>query len=149
SYRIDRRLVARHPGLIFNTVLEDVTCRERMDVLFEKARPEVVLHSAAYKHVPLVEDNPVAAVWNNVFGTKVVADSAIAHGVRHFVFISTDKTVNPTNVMGTTKRLGELYCQALKQTGSTRFVIVRFGNVLASGAPSCLFLKNRSQAGGP
>lgn len=148
-YRIDRRLTAEHPGLIFNAVLEDVTNREGMDALFEKVRPEVVLHSAAYKHVPLVEDNPIAAIWNNVFGTKILAECALAHKVRHFVFISTDKTVNPTNIMGTTKRLGELYCQALQHSGPTRFVIVRFGNVLASVGSVVPLFEEQITQGGP
>lgn len=148
-YRIDQQLAREYPGLIFNTLLEDVTNRERMDWLFEKAQPEIVLHSAAYKHVPLVEDNPVSSVWNNVFGTKVVADCAVAHGVSHFVFISTDKTVNPTNIMGTTKRLGELYCQALKASAPTRFVIVRFGNVLASVGSVVPLFEEQIVRGGP
>ena len=148
-YRIDRKLTREYPGLIFNVILENVTDRDRMEWVFEKIRPEIVFHAAAFKHVPLAEDNPVRVIWNNVFGTKIVADCAHAHGTSHFVFISTDKTVNPTNIMGTTKRLGELYCQALQPSGSTRFVIVRFGNVLSSEGSVVPLFEEQIAQGGP
>src|SRR6058998_1768510 len=103
-----------------------------MRSIFESYRPQVVIHAAAHKHVPLMEYNPREAVKNNVFGTKNVAEAADTFGVHTFVMISTDKAVNPTNVMGSTKRIAEMIIQGLAQNSKTKFVAVRFGNVLGS-----------------
>ena len=121
------------------TVVSDICVRERMEELFEEHRPDYVFHAAAYKHVPMMEDNPEESVRNNVDGTRVIADLAVKYGTRKFVMVSTDKAVNPTNVMGCSKRICEIYVQSLDQaikdgkvSGRTQFVTTRFGNVLGS-----------------
>ncbi|WP_245826313.1 polysaccharide biosynthesis protein [Spirosoma rigui] len=126
----------------------DVTNANRMYRLFETHRPHLVFHAAAYKHVPLMEEHPYEAVNTNVIGTKVVADLAVLFGANTFVMISTDKAVNPTNVMGATKRLAELYVQSLSGT-TTRFIVTRFGNVLSSNGSVVPLFKRQIEAGGP
>ena len=110
----------------------DIGDKEKIEKVFGEQRPTIVFHAAAYKHVPLMEDNADEAVKNNIFGTKVIAEAALQSGVEKFIFISTDKAVNPTSVMGATKRIGEMICQALNQRNNTKFISVRFGNVLDS-----------------
>ena len=129
----------------------DVRDKEQLDAMFRQYRPDVVFHAAAYKHVPLMEnDNAWAAVRNNSFGTCCVARAAMDHGVREFVLISTDKAVNPTNVMGASKRLAEMICHALQgQTKTTRFVMVRFGNVLGSSGSVIPKFREQIAKGGP
>lgn len=110
----------------------DIRDEQKVNNIFSEFRPNMIFHAAAYKHVPLMEKNPDEAVKNNVFGTKVVAEAALNNGVEKFIFISTDKAVNPTSVMGATKRAGEMICQSLNQKNATKFISVRFGNVLDS-----------------
>ncbi|NMD70164.1 polysaccharide biosynthesis protein [Bacillus sp. DNRA2] len=130
-------------------VIGDVQDRERIFEIMNLHRPDVVYHAAAHKHVPLMEYNPREAVKNNVFGTKNVAEAADTFGVNTFVMISTDKAVNPTNVMGSTKRIAEMIIQGLDRTSKTKFVAVRFGNVLGSRGSVIPLFKKQIQAGGP
>ena len=149
-YTIEQEFVQRFPGVAISAVIGDVKDVQRVRQLFAALRPAVIFHAAAYKHVPLMEnDNAWQAVLNNVLGTRVLAEAAIAHGVEKFVLISTDKAVNPTNVMGATKRLAELLCQSLQQPTGTRFVIVRFGNVLGSTGSVIPKFREQIAAGGP
>ncbi len=148
-YRIDQELSSGYPTLIFNSVLGDVRDAHFMGTVFEQYKPQVVFHAAAYKHVPMMEDNIIQGIHNNVFGTQVVADAAKRQGVGTFVLISTDKTVNPTNVMGTTKRVAELYCQALNESSATHFLTTRFGNVLGSAGSVVPLFERQIAAGGP
>ena len=138
------------------TVVSDICVRERMEELFEEHRPDYVFHAAAYKHVPMMEDNPEESVRNNVDGTRVIADLAVKYGTRKFVMVSTDKAVNPTNVMGCSKRICEIYVQSLDQaikdgkvSGRTQFVTTRFGNVLGSNGSVIPLFKEQIKRGGP
>ena len=132
-YTIEQDLKQRFPTLVFVCQIGDVRDAARLDEIMQQHKPTVLFHAAAYKHVPLMEQhNAWQAIRNNVMGTWTVARAAQHHGVNKFVLISTDKAVNPTNVMGASKRLAEMVCQALQPSGSTRFVMVRFGNVLGS-----------------
>ena len=129
----------------------DVCDAKRVGLVFEQHKPQVIFHAAAHKHVPMMEHNPGEAVKNNVFGTKVVADAAVAHEASAFVLISTDKAVRPTSVMGATKRVAELYVQSLNSSlaAATRFVAVRFGNVLGSSGSVVPIFGKQIDAGGP
>ena len=120
-----------------------------MEALFRHARPEIVFHAAAHKHVPLMERNPSEAIKNNVRGTRLLAEAAVAHGVSEFVLISTDKAVNPSSVMGATKRVGEQIVRSMNGAGSTRFVAVRFGNVLGSNGSVTRTFARQIASGGP
>lgn len=148
-YHIDQELNASTPSLVISSVLGDIQDERAVENLFAQIKPEVIFHTAAYKHVPIVEDNIIEGIRNNIFGTRIVADAALRHGAMKFVLISTDKTVNPTNIMGTTKRVAELYCQALSHSNSTQFVTTRFGNVLASAGSVVPMFKHQIAAGGP
>jgi FlaA1/EpsC-like NDP-sugar epimerase len=130
-------------------LVADVTDRERVRAIFELHRPELVLHAAAHKHVPMMEDNPGEALKNNVLGTATVAEAADAAGVARFVMISTDKAVNPTSVMGASKRVAEMFVQSLASRSTTRFVTVRFGNVLGSAGSVVPIFREQILAGGP
>jgi FlaA1/EpsC-like NDP-sugar epimerase len=149
-YTIDMELRNQYgQNIEFIPVIGDVQDRERMFEVMEQYTPDVVYHAAAHKHVPLMEYNPREAVKNNVFGTKNVAEAADTFGVETFVLVSTDKAVNPTNVMGSTKRIAEMIIQSLAQTSKTKFVAVRFGNVLGSRGSVIPLFKKQIQAGGP
>ena len=148
-FEIDRQILALHPGLDRRAVLHDVVDTEGTLQRMMDLRPHVVLHAAAHKHVPLMEDHPAAAVSNNLFGTKSVADASMAAGVERFVMISTDKAVNPTSVMGATKRLAEMYVRSLNGAGGGRFALVRFGNVLGSACSVLPIWERQIREGGP
>ncbi|WP_174734319.1 nucleoside-diphosphate sugar epimerase/dehydratase [Mesobacillus harenae] len=149
-YLIDMELKNQYGEFIqIVPVIGDVQDRERMFEVMDEHRPDVVYHAAAHKHVPLMEYNPKEAVKNNVFGTKNVAEAADTFGVATFVLVSSDKAVNPTNVMGSTKRIAEMIIQQLDKTSNTRFVAVRFGNVLGSRGSVIPLFKKQIQAGGP
>lgn len=149
-------LSERFPNITYFPVLGDVRNQTRVNAIFERYLPQIVFHAAAYKHVPLMEENPCEAIRTNLYGTRVVADAAIEHKAEKFVMISTDKAVNPTNVMGASKRLAEMYVhslnEALKQgilTGSTRFITTRFGNVLGSNGSVIPLFHQQIAKGGP
>jgi FlaA1/EpsC-like NDP-sugar epimerase len=150
-YNVEQEFAERFPGLPVLCAIGDVKDAARVAQLMAEHRPSVVFHAAAYKHVPLMEDeNAWQAILNNVTGTQVLAQAAIAHGVEKFVLISTDKAVNPTNVMGASKRLAEMVCQALQERAqATRFVMVRFGNVLGSTGSVIPKFREQIARGGP
>ena len=149
-YTVEQEFAQRFPDTAITPVIGSVTDPRQVDHVLATYRPTVVFHAAAYKHVPLMEnENAWQAVLNNVLGTRVLAEAAIAHGVGKFVLISTDKAVNPTNVMGASKRLAELVCQSLQRADGTRFVIVRFGNVLGSTGSVIPKFREQIAAGGP
>lgn len=138
------------------TVIGDIRNKERMRALFETFKPEVVFHAAAYKHVPIIENNPSEGIMTNVHGTKVLADLSVEYGVEKFVMVSTDKAVNPTNVMGASKRIAEIYCQSLNKNPKnadgprpTQFITTRFGNVLGSNGSVIPRFKKQIDEGGP
>ena len=145
-----------YPDIKCDTIVSSITHKSHMDSVFAKNRPDYVFHAAAYKHVPMMEDNPSEAVFNNIFGTRVIADLAVKYGAKKFVMISTDKAVNPTNVMGCSKRICEIYCQALNKAivegqvkGVTQFVTTRFGNVLGSNGSVIPLFREQIKKGGP
>lgn len=158
-----RLMMAREfPAIPCETIVVSITQAERMENIFRTFRPEYLFHAAAYKHVPMMEDNPSEAIYNNVYGTKIIADLSVKYGVKKFVMISTDKAVNPTNVMGCSKRICEIYCQSLdryihqdnspKKDGEqtvTEFVTTRFGNVLGSNGSVIPLFEKQIKAGGP
>lgn len=148
-FEVHRELREAFPGLEILPCVADICDRARIDELFAIFQPAVVFHAAAHKHVPMMEWNPREAIKNNSLGTRQLADLAHAHGVAAFVMISTDKAINPTSVMGVTKRVAELYVQALGKVSSTRFVTVRFGNVLGSNGSVVPIFKEQIARGGP
>ena len=149
-YTIEQEFAERFPGVPVICAIGDVKDATRVNQLLAEHRPSVIFHAAAYKHVPLMErQNAWQAIQNNVHGTRVMAEAAIAHGVKKFVLISTDKAVNPTNVMGASKRLAEMVCQALQRPDGTRFVMVRFGNVLGSTGSVIPKFREQIARGGP
>lgn len=148
-YEIQNELSRKIPELNKAVVIASVRDKRRMDEIFERYKPQVVFHAAAHKHVPLMEDSPSEAIKNNVKGTLNVAECADKHGVLRFVLISTDKAVNPTNVMGASKRLCEMVVQAMNRKSKTEYVAVRFGNVLGSNGSVIPLFKNQIKEGGP
>lgn len=148
-YEIDRELNESYPSLHKIPIIADIRDRARLTQIFSEYRPTVVFHAAAHKHVPLMESAPDEAVKNNVFGTKNVAELADAYGVKRFVMISTDKAVNPTSVMGATKRVAEMVIQMLAEKSKTKFCAVRFGNVLGSRGSVIPLFKHQIAKGGP
>lgn len=152
-----RRMMAHDfPSVPCATVVTSITKADRMENIFKTFLPEYVFHAAAYKHVPMMEDNPCESIQNNVLGTKILADLSVKYGVRRFVMVSTDKAVNPTNVMGCSKRICEVYVQSLNKAerdgvvkGQTQFITTRFGNVLGSNGSVIPIFKRQIKAGGP
>ena len=149
-------MARNHSDLKVWTIVGSITNQSQMEDIFSAHKPEFVFHAAAYKHVPMMEDNPAMAVQNNVYGTRVIADLAVKFGTNKFVMISTDKAVNPTNVMGCSKRICEIYCQSLNKAiydgevkGITQFVTTRFGNVLGSNGSVIPLFKEQIRKGGP
>ncbi|MCR5512696.1 MAG: polysaccharide biosynthesis protein [Prevotella sp.] len=139
----------RFPKVHSDVVVTSICKHDRMENIFKEFRPDYVFHAAAYKHVPMMEDNPSEAVQNNIYGTKVIADLSVKYDVKKFVMVSTDKAVNPTNVMGCSKRICEIYVQALGKTCKTQFVTTRFGNVLGSNGSVIPLFKEQIRNGGP
>ncbi len=148
-FEIHRELRQKHPDLELRPCIADVTDEGRISELFRRHRPSVAFHAAAHKHVPMMEENPGEAIKNNIFGSKVMADAAHTHGAEAFVMVSTDKAVNPTSVMGATKRVAELYVQSVAEQSQTRFVTVRFGNVLGSAGSVVPIFQEQIRQGGP
>ena len=149
-------MARNHSDLKVWTIVGSITNQSQMEKIFSVHKPEFVFHAAAYKHVPMMEDNPAMAIQNNVFGTRVIADLAVKYNTKKFVMISTDKAVNPTNVMGCSKRICEIYCQSLNKAiqdgeikGVTQFVTTRFGNVLGSNGSVIPLFKEQIRKGGP
>ncbi|HEC27733.1 MAG TPA: polysaccharide biosynthesis protein, partial [Gammaproteobacteria bacterium] len=148
-YSIENDLRSEFPHVKFYAILGDVCDSSNLERVFNKYRPNYVFHAAAYKHVPMLEDQVREAVSNNVIGTKCVALAAQKYGTETFILISTDKAVNPTNVMGTTKRIAEVYCQTLNEHSDVQFITVRFGNVLGSAGSVVPLFKKQIEKGGP
>lgn len=148
-FYVERDLRKAFPHVATEPIVCNITDRCRVEEIFEQYQPAVVIHAAAHKHVPLMELNPGEAIKNNVVGTKVVADASDRHGATHFVMISTDKAVNPTSIMGSSKRLAEMYVQDLSRTSKTYFITVRFGNVLASEGSVVPIFRKQIAEGGP
>lgn len=146
---IERELKNSNPDLAYHALICDIADRQRVFQMFEQYKPEVVIHAAAHKHVPLMETNPGEAIKNNICGTMNIADASDRFGANNFVMISTDKAVNPTSIMGSSKRAAEMYCQDLAKTSSTHFVTVRFGNVLGSNGSVVPVFKKQIEKGGP
>lgn len=149
-------MAKQYPYIKAETIVTTICSKSRMEHIFETYRPDYVFHAAAYKHVPMMENNPCESIQNNVYGTKILADLSVKYGVKKFVMISTDKAVNPTNVMGCSKRICEIYVQSLNQAikegvvkGETQFVTTRFGNVLGSNGSVIPLFKRQIRNGGP
>ncbi len=149
-------MASQFPEIKADTIVASICNKRHMEAIFRKYRPDYVFHAAAYKHVPMMEDNPCESIQNNVEGTKIMADLAVKYGVKKFVMISTDKAVNPTNVMGCSKRICEIYVQSLdkaikegRHEGQTQFVTTRFGNVLGSSGSVIPLFREQIKNGGP
>jgi FlaA1/EpsC-like NDP-sugar epimerase len=149
-------MASNYPEIETHTIVTSICNKSRMEAVFEKFSPEYVFHAAAYKHVPMMEDNPSEAVQNNIYGTRVIADMSVKYQAKKFVMVSTDKAVNPTNVMGCSKRICEIYVQSLDKAikegrinGCTRFVTTRFGNVLGSNGSVIPLFREQIKHGGP
>jgi FlaA1/EpsC-like NDP-sugar epimerase len=149
SYDLQNDLNYQFPDFKYEVVIGDIRNLERMERLFSYFKPEYVFHAAAYKHVPLMESNPSEAIFTNVKGTKNLVDLSMKFGVEKFVMISTDKAVNPTNVMGASKRIAEIYAQAANENSKTKFITTRFGNVLGSNGSVIPLFQKQIEMGGP
>jgi FlaA1/EpsC-like NDP-sugar epimerase len=154
-YELELELREKSSFINFRVILSDISNKHKMEVIMERYRPQIIYHAAAYKHVPLMEENPVEAVLTNIAGTKYLADLAVMYDVREFVYISTDKAVNPTNVMGASKRIAEIYVQSLnsylddQRKDHTLFITTRFGNVLGSNGSVIPRFRKQIESGGP
>ena len=149
AYDLQQELKEKYPELNLVVLIGSVRNTHRMETVFEKYRPDIVYHAAAHKHVPLMEDSPNEAIKNNVFGTYKTAKAADKYGAKRFVLISTDKAVNPTNIMGASKRMCEMVIQMMNTRSKTDFVAVRFGNVLGSNGSVIPLFKKQIEQGGP
>lgn len=149
AYEIQQELIRKHPSLDLEVCIGSVRDRERVEEIFSKYHPDFVCHAAAHKHVPLMENSPAEAIKNNIFGTYNVATAADKYSAENFILISTDKAVNPTNIMGATKRVCEMIVQTIGKTSKTKFAAVRFGNVLASNGSVIPLFRNQIREGGP
>ena len=148
------RMNRKHPNVKYTTIVSNICHSHRMETIFADYQPEIVFHAAAYKHVPMMEDNPTEAVLNNIDGTRKLADLAVKYKVESFIMVSTDKAVNPTNVMGCSKRICEMYCQSLSEdnkynVSNTHFITTRFGNVLDSNGSVIPIFREQIRRGGP
>lgn len=148
-FNIEREMRDIFPGQPIRPLVADITDKEKINKIFKEYGPKVIFHAAAYKHVPLMEESPDEAVKNNIFGTKILADASSANQAEKFILISTDKAVNPSSVMGITKRVCEMVCQASSQQGGTKFISVRFGNVLDSRGSVIPIFREQIRRGGP
>ncbi len=148
-HELDLELSDKFKSKNYETVIADIRNKERLDNVFKSFKPEIVFHAAAYKHVPMMENNPSESVLTNVFGTKNLADLSVTYQIEKFVLVSTDKAVNPTNVMGASKRIAEMYVQSLGKTVATKFITTRFGNVLGSNGSVIPRFKKQIENGGP
>lgn len=148
-FNISEELEDKFPRLKISPIIVDIQNEEKINQIFNNYHPNVIFHAAAYKHVPLMEENPDEAVKNNIFGTKIVAETALKYGVEKLIFISTDKAVNPISVMGATKRAGEMICQVLNKKNITKLISVRFGNVLDSRGSVIPVFREQIKRGGP
>ena len=148
-YDLNQELIRKNKSKNTEIIVGDITRKERLTNIFKSFRPEIIFHAAAYKHVPLMENNPTESIRTNLLGTKIIADLAAKHNIQKFILVSTDKAVNPTNVMGASKRSAEMYCQALNQEHKTKFIITRFGNVLGSNGSVIPLFKKQINSGGP
>ena len=148
-YDLNQDLIRKNKSKNIEIIVGDITRKERVTNIFKSYHPEIIFHAAAYKHVPLMENNPTESIRTNLLGTKIIADLAVAYNIQKFILVSTDKAVNPTNVMGASKRSAEMYCQALNQEHKTKFIITRFGNVLGSNGSVIPLFKKQIKGGGP
>lgn len=148
-FHLEIECTENFPGIDFEVIVADICNQKRMENVFRTFTPQLVYHAAAYKHVPMMENNPSEAIHTNVKGTKITADLSIAYGVEKFIMISSDKAVNPTNVMGASKRIAEIYAQSLNKKNTTRFITTRFGNVLGSNGSVIPLFREQIENGGP
>jgi len=148
-YNLELEMAEHFKNVDYEIIICDINHAFRMERIFEYFKPEVIYHAAAYKHVPMMENNPVEAVISNISGTKTIADLAVKYGAEKFVMISTDKAVNPTSVMGASKRISEIYTQSLNSKNVTKFITTRFGNVLGSNGSVIPLFKQQIEKGGP
>ncbi|MBC7865350.1 MAG: polysaccharide biosynthesis protein [Bacteroidia bacterium] len=148
-YDVEMELLEKHTKEQVEVVVGDIRSRERVRNVFRTFKPQIVYHAAAYKHVPLMEDNPSESILTNILGTKILAEFAVEYNTERFVFVSTDKAVNPTNVMGASKRIAEIFVQSLGKTSKTKFITTRFGNVLGSSGSVIPRFKKQIEQGGP
>lgn len=148
-FNISEEIKRKFPQSNFSFIIADIRDEEKIKQIFEKFKPEVVFHASAYKHVPLMEEQPDEAIKNNIFGTKILIDNALKYKLDKFIFISTDKAINPTSIMGATKRIGEMLCQCFDREDDTKFISVRFGNVLNSRGSVIPTFKKQIEMGGP
>lgn len=148
-YQIEMELRQRFPELLITPCLQSITATEEIDRILGIYQPDIIFHAAAYKHVPLLEAQALVAVKNNILGTKIIAEAADKHQIEKFILISTDKAVNPANVMGASKRIAEMFCQSLNEVSKTEFITVRFGNVLGSAGSVVPLFRQQLAKGGP